>query len=95
MLFERTALSRKPEETIRHDLEKLRHEGELTPELLLKDPYVLDFLGLNDRYLEKDLEEERKRIGHDGLAIVKSFFYEHIANTPVLLDQVVRSCHGT
>ena len=25
--------------------------------MLLKDPYVLDFLGLQDRYLEKDLED--------------------------------------
>ena len=25
--------------------------------MLLKDPYVLDFLDLNDRYLEKDLED--------------------------------------
>jgi hypothetical protein len=25
--------------------------------MLLKDPYVLDFLNLNDRYLEKDLED--------------------------------------
>ncbi len=28
-----------------------------SPDLLLKDPYVLDFLGLSDRYLEKDLED--------------------------------------
>ncbi len=57
MLYERSAISRKPEETIRHDLENLRHEGRLTPEMLLKDPYVLDFLDLNDRYLEKNLED--------------------------------------
>jgi predicted nuclease of restriction endonuclease-like (RecB) superfamily len=57
MLFERTALSRKPEETIRHDLEQLRQTQQLTPDLLLKDPYILDFLDLNDRYLEKDLED--------------------------------------
>lgn len=37
-------------------------------------------------------QQERKRIGRDALAIVKSFFYEHIANTPTLLDQVVRTC---
>jgi len=29
----------------------------LTPDLVFKDPYFLDFLGLNDRYLEKDLED--------------------------------------
>lgn len=40
--------------------------------------------------------QEQKRIGRDGLAIVKSFFYEYIAQTPVLLAQVVRVCaHGT
>jgi predicted nuclease of restriction endonuclease-like (RecB) superfamily len=57
MLYERTALSRKPETTIRHDLEQLRQTQQLSPELLLKDPYILDFLDLNDRYLEKDLED--------------------------------------
>ncbi len=57
MLFERTALSRKPEDTIRHDLEQLRHTQQVSPNLLLKDPYILDFLDLNDRYLEKDLED--------------------------------------
>ena len=57
MLFERTAISRKPAETIRQDLQTLRQEQQPTPELLLKDPYLLDFLGLNDRYIEKDLED--------------------------------------
>jgi predicted nuclease of restriction endonuclease-like (RecB) superfamily len=57
MLFERTALSRKPESTIRHDLDCLRQTQELSSDLLLKDPYILDFLQLNDRYLEKDLED--------------------------------------
>lgn len=56
MLYERTALSKKPEETIVHDLAQLR-EQKLSPDLVLKDPYLLDFLGLNDRYLEKDLED--------------------------------------
>lgn len=57
MLFERTALSRKPEELIQHEIEVLRAEDRLTPDLVLKDPYILDFLGLDDRYLEKDLED--------------------------------------
>lgn len=56
MLYERTALSKKPEETIVHDLTQLRQQ-KMTPALVLKDPYLLDFLGLNDRYLEKDLED--------------------------------------
>ena len=57
MLYERTAISRKPEEVIRHELVNLREQDQLTPELVFRDPYVLDFLGLKDRYLEKDLED--------------------------------------
>ena len=57
MLFERTALSKKPEETIRLELEALAARGDLTPTMVMKDPYVLDFLELNDHYLEKDLED--------------------------------------
>ncbi len=57
MLFERTALSRKPDELLAGELATLREQGELSPALVLKDPYILDFLGLHDRYLEKDLED--------------------------------------
>jgi predicted nuclease of restriction endonuclease-like (RecB) superfamily len=57
MLFERSALSRKSPEVIRHELSNLRDAKQLAPDLVLKDPYVLDFLGLNDRYLERDLED--------------------------------------
>lgn len=57
MLFERTALSKKPDELIRHELDTLRAEDKLTPDLVFRDPYLLDFLGLKDRYLEKDIED--------------------------------------
>jgi len=57
LLFERTALSRKPEALIRKELDTLQAQGNLNPALFLKDPYILDFLGLQDRYLEKDLED--------------------------------------
>lgn len=57
MLFERTALSRKPDKLIRHELDELRVEDKLTPDLVFRDPYFLDFLGLKDRYLEKDIED--------------------------------------
>ncbi len=56
MLFERTAISRKPEETIKRELSALRDEQKLTPDLIFRNPYVLDFLGLTDSYSEKDLE---------------------------------------
>jgi DUF1016 N-terminal domain len=54
MLYERTALSRKPELVTRAELDMLRKEDQLTPNLVFKDPYVLEFLNLNDHYLEKD-----------------------------------------
>jgi len=57
MLFERTALSKKPEKLIREELDTLRAEDKLTPDLVFRDPYFLDFLGLKDRYLEKDVED--------------------------------------
>jgi predicted nuclease of restriction endonuclease-like (RecB) superfamily len=56
MLFERTALSRKPEELARLELEALQEEDRLTPDLVFRDPYFLDFLGLADSYSERDLE---------------------------------------
>jgi predicted nuclease of restriction endonuclease-like (RecB) superfamily len=56
MLYERTAISKKPELTIEHDLEVLKNEQKLSPDLVFRDPYFLDFLGLSDQYSEKDLE---------------------------------------
>jgi predicted nuclease of restriction endonuclease-like (RecB) superfamily len=57
MLFERTALSRKPEQLAKAELAALRKEDQLTPDLVFRDPYILEFLNLSDRYLEKDLED--------------------------------------
>ena len=57
MLFERTAISKKPEEVARAELAALRSEDQLTPDLVFRDPYFLDFLGLRDRYIEKDIED--------------------------------------
>ncbi|PBJ13678.1 YhcG family protein [Flavobacterium sp. ACN6] len=56
MLFERTAISKKPEETIINDLALLKNEKQISPDLAFRDPYFLDFLGLHDSYSEKDLE---------------------------------------
>lgn len=55
-LFERTAISKKPKETIKDDLELLKNELLLSADLVFRDPYLLDFLGLADAYSEKDLE---------------------------------------
>ncbi|MCK9364831.1 MAG: PDDEXK nuclease domain-containing protein [Syntrophales bacterium] len=56
MLFERTALSRKPEKLIEQELQSLHQTDKLTPELVFRDPYILDFLGLRDTFAEKDVE---------------------------------------
>ncbi len=56
MLYERTSISKKPEQTIINDLKQLETENRITPDLTFKDPYFLDFLGLHDTYSEKDLE---------------------------------------
>ena len=56
MLFERTALSKKPDSLIAAELKMLRDDDKLSPDLVFRDPYVLDFLGLKDTYGENDLE---------------------------------------
>ncbi len=55
MLFERVALSKKPEGMIRAELDSLQ-KGEFSSNLVFKDPYLLDFLGLKQAYSENDLE---------------------------------------
>ena len=56
MLYERTALSKKPEELIRKELDLLKTHGTVTADLVFRDPYVLNFLGLPDIYSESDFE---------------------------------------
>ncbi len=56
MLYERTAISKKPDETIKNELKNLKNAQKISPDLIFKDPYFLDFLGLKDTYSEKDLE---------------------------------------
>lgn len=56
MLYERTAISKMPEKTIETDLSLLKNENQLSADLVFRDPYFLDFLGLQEMYSEKDLE---------------------------------------
>lgn len=56
MLYERTALSQKPKAHIEQELVALRDTQRMSPALLLRDPYVLDFMGLRDTWAESDLE---------------------------------------
>lgn len=56
MLYERTAIAKRPDEVIIRDLEELRDERKMSADLVFQDPYVLDFLGMHDDYSKKDLE---------------------------------------
>ena len=55
-LYERTAISRKPEEVIRQELDQLKDDNTLNPDLVFRSSYFLDMLGLSDVFSEKDLE---------------------------------------
>ena len=56
ILYERTALSRKPAKLAKMELKRLRDDDTVTPDMVFRNPYLLDFLGLKDVYQEKDLE---------------------------------------
>lgn len=57
MLYERTAISGKPDEFIRQELSNLRDDNVLSPDLVFKSPYFLEFTGLKGMYSEKSLED--------------------------------------
>src|SRR5262249_4151822 len=56
MLFERTALSKNTEAYIKQELDNLSQNSKVTPSLVFKDPYLLDFLELPQEYGESNLE---------------------------------------
>lgn len=75
-LYERLALSRDKE-----GIRKLAREGQVIvrPEDLLKEPFVLEFLGLDDKasYSENDLEQAIiNRLEHFLLELGKGFLFE-------------------
>lgn len=55
-LYQRTAISRKPEEIIKQELEEVKTSNQLLPDLVFRSSYFLDILGLPDVFTEKDLE---------------------------------------
>ena len=57
MLFERTAIATKPDELIKKELSELRDDNKMSPDLVFKSPYFLDFTGLKGMYSEKSLED--------------------------------------
>ena len=57
MLYERTAIAAKPKALIKAELASLRDEHAVTPDLVFKSPYFLDFAGLRGNYSESELED--------------------------------------
>lgn len=55
-LYERTVISRRPEEVIRQTLDEHAEKQILVPDLVFRSSYFLDALGLPDYFSEKDLE---------------------------------------
>lgn len=56
MLYERTAISRRPEEVIKAELDKIKDDNEIHPDLVFRSSYFLDLVGLPDIFSESDLE---------------------------------------
>lgn len=57
MLYERTAMAKKPADLALRELKALRREDVMSPDMVFQDPYCLDFLGLQGAFHEKDLEQ--------------------------------------
>ena len=55
LLFQRTALAKKPTSVIAAEIGQMR-EGQLSPDVVFRDPYILDVLGLQGAFSESDLE---------------------------------------
>ena len=56
MLYERTAIAKRPDAVISQTLDELQESDMLTPDLIFRDPYLLDFLGLPRDHRESDVE---------------------------------------
>ena len=56
-LYLRTAVAKKPEAVVKAEIGHLRAGGQMTPDLVFRDPYMLDFLRLPHDYSERDLED--------------------------------------
>ena len=57
MLYERTALSSKPEEVVKQELSNVIDNKVVSPGVVFKSPYFLEFTGLKGLYSEKNLED--------------------------------------
>lgn len=56
MLYERTAISRRPDEMIKRELKEVGMTKTLVPDMVFRSSYFLDMLGLPEMFSENDLE---------------------------------------
>lgn len=82
MLYERTALSKKPEELIKKELQEIQTTNTLTPDVVFRSSYFLDTLGLEDAYSERDLE--------DAILLNLQSFIKEMGNDFAFLDRQKR-----
>jgi len=57
MLYERTALAKKPEQVIEKEIQRLRQSDILKPDFIMQDPVILQFLSNQDIETEADFEQ--------------------------------------
>ena len=57
LLFERTALAKKPEKLAREEIRALRKGDVMTPDMVFQDPLILEFLNLKSGSKESELED--------------------------------------
>jgi predicted nuclease of restriction endonuclease-like (RecB) superfamily len=81
-LYERTALSKKPESLIKKELSQVKKTGNVTPDIVFRSSYFLDMLGLSDTYSEKDLE--------DAIVVQLQSFIKELGNDFAFLERQKR-----
>lgn len=57
MLFERTAISKKPNKVIEQNINLLKEQDIITPSMVFKDPYFIEFIGGQEACSEGELED--------------------------------------
>ncbi len=88
MLFERTAISKKPDELAKIELKNLSENDRLSPDLVFRNPYILDFLNLKDTYQESDLEKAiLKEIEQFILELGKGFAFVERQKRMIIDDE--------
>tara|TARA_R110000868_G_scaffold188892_1_gene431739 strand:+ start:295 stop:1329 length:1035 start_codon:yes stop_codon:yes gene_type:complete len=82
MLYERTALAKKPEEVIRKEILKLRQSNILKPDFIMQDPVILQFLSSQDIETEEAFEQAIIRdIEHFLLSMGAGFTFQERQKT--------------